>query len=109
MKWNPGRQGSGYFKIKLFEYNWPVPFDCYILKFPEGSHIKSHRDPVTNGSHFRLNLVLLKAKKGGEFICENAIFNLNRIKLFRSDIHEHSVNKVISGTRYVLSIGWLLK
>ena len=37
------------------------------------------------------------------------IFETKRIKLFRSDVSVHSVTKVQGGSRYVLSLGWVLK
>lgn len=87
---------------------WPLPFDVYCLKFPEGSHIPPHVDETTLGSHYRLNVVIKNAKEGGEFQCKNPIFETKRIKYFRPDVSEHSVSKVTSGNRYVFSIGWVL-
>ena len=108
MKWDMGRQGTGYEKKLLLTGRWPLPFDCYLLRYREGSMIPSHVDPVQAGKHFRLNIVLKAAKKGGEFICKNPIFQTRRIKLFRPDVSEHSVVVVAEGVRYVLSIGWII-
>jgi hypothetical protein len=107
-RWQSGRQSSGYDKMLLLQSMWPLPFDLYILRFPEGSEVKPHTDPVSFGRHFRLNIVLKPATVGGEFQCANPIFETSRIKLFRPDACEHSVTKVELGTRYVLSIGWVL-
>ncbi|HEY9676484.1 MAG TPA: hypothetical protein V6C76_00680 [Drouetiella sp.] len=107
-RWQRGRQQSGYDKMLLMQSMWPLPFDLYLLRFPTGSEIKPHRDPVESGRHFRLNIVLIPAEVGGEFNCATPIFASSRIKFFRSDLCEHSVSKVEVGTRYVLSIGWLL-
>lgn len=86
---------------------WPLPFDIYLLRFPEGCEIPPHRDEVKTGRHYRLNIVLKHAKVGGEFYCESPIFERARIKLFRPDICEHSVSKVEKGKRYLLSLGWV--
>ena len=106
-KWDKGRQLSGYQKMLLIRSQWLFKFDVYLLKFPQGSEIKQHVDTVTSGKHFRLNIVLKKAKQGGEFICNDLIFETARIKLFRPDICTHSVTEVVRGERYVLSIGWV--
>ncbi len=108
--WVFGRQNSGYSKVSLLESKFPIPFDVYILKFPEGSFIPEHTDPVKSGyKHFRFNIILKKSKSGGDFISEHNIFNFSRLKFFRPDISKHSVTRVISGSRFVLSIGFLLK
>jgi hypothetical protein len=104
-KWQKGRQGTGYDKMLLATLPWPIPFDCYLLRYPDGSEIPPHRDPVAKGKHFRLN-VILKQSKGGQFTCENPIFESKRVKFFRPDLSLHSVTKV-KGTRYVFSFGWL--
>lgn len=86
---------------------WGLKFDVYLLRFHQGSEIPAHTDPVKAGRHYRLNIVLVNAQKGGEFHCSNPIFETKRIKLFRPDISEHSVTKVEMGRRYLISIGWL--
>ena len=86
-RWQRGRRGTGYDKMLLLTAPWPIAFDAYLLRYPEGSEIPPHQDPVSSGRHYRLNL----------------------IKLFRSDLSQHSVTRVIGGSRYVLSIGWVLK
>ncbi len=106
-RWERGRQQSGYDKMLLFGTLWPVKCDTYLLKFPEGSEIKPHTDPVRTGRHYRLNIVLKNAKEGGDFICQNPIYESKRIKLFRPDLCQHQVSKIIQGNRYLLSIGWI--
>ena len=103
-----GRQHSGYDKMLLIYNKLGIEFDAYLLRFPVGSEIPPHRDQVQSGRHFRLNIILKKSKKGGEFICEKHILNLTRIKLFRSDLYMHSVTKVSGSARYVLSLGCIL-
>ena len=103
------RQQSGYDKMPLILFSWPIRFDVYLLRFPTGSKIPAHIDPNKAGKHFRMNIVLKQAKLGGKFFCEQPIFETQRIKFFRPDLHFHSVSEIISGTRYVLSIGWIKK
>ncbi|MFC6977979.1 hypothetical protein [Microbulbifer taiwanensis] len=62
---------------------------------------------MNSGRHYRLNIVIKRAKSGGEFLCDSPIYESARIKLFRPDIAEHAVSEVQSGTRYVLSLGWV--
>ncbi|AQQ00785.1 hypothetical protein B0W48_13785 [Pseudoalteromonas aliena] len=106
-RWQRGRQETGYDKMLLCGALWPIKFDVYLIKFPQGSEIKPHTDSVKAGKHFRLNIVLKLAKKGGEFICKDSIINTRRVKLFRPDINEHRVMKIEIGCRYILSIGWI--
>jgi hypothetical protein len=106
-RWQKGRQNTGYDKMLIGGGLWPNPFDIYILRFRQGQEIPPHIDPTLKGEHYRLNLILKSAKEGGEFICKSPIYESKRIKYFRSDISEHSVSKVIKGSRYVLSIGWV--
>ena len=110
LKWEIGRQVSGYSKMLILTGKFPIPFDMYLLKFPQGSFIKEHVDAVQEGyKHFRLNIILKKSKSGGIFKAEKNIFETSRIKFFRPDIYKHSVSKVDSGYRLVLSIGFLIK
>lgn len=107
MKWVKGRQESGYYKMKIFISGY-FKCDMYLLKFNEGSFIDPHIDEVNDKyEHHRLNIILKKAKEGGEFICKNIIFRNSFLNYFRPDVEEHSVTKINEGTRYLLSIGWL--
>lgn len=56
-----GRQGTGYAKLKLLRSE-RLKMDAYILKYPEGSHIPPHTDPVDSNKHYRLNVVLEKSR-----------------------------------------------
>ena len=107
MKWELGRLWTGYRKCKLLTGLFPVPFDLYLLHFPEGSYIPAHTDPVPGRRHFRLNIVLRKANKGGFFYREQELKD-QRIHFFRPDESEHFVTRVMEGDRYVLSLGWTL-
>jgi hypothetical protein len=108
-RWQRGRQNSGYDKMLLLQSWLPIPFDLYLLHYPEGSEVPPHRDEVDFGRHYRINIILTTAIKGGDFYCANPIYETPRIKIFRPDINEHSVSRVEQGTRYVLSCGWVLR
>ncbi len=106
-RWRRGRQASGYDKMLLLRLTWPLPCDVYLLRFPTGSEIHPHTDSVALGRHYRLNIAICKALAGGEFRCTAPIYASPRINLFRPDASEHSVTRVESGRRYVLSFGWV--
>lgn len=106
MNWQLGRQGTGYFKVKLFESRL-LKCDAYLLKYPEGAYIPGHKDPVETGKHYRCNIFLKQAKDGGQFWADKKILDWPRIQIFRPDINTHGVSKVIKGTRYVLSFGFV--
>jgi hypothetical protein len=93
----------------LLQLPRPLLCDVYVLRFREGALIAPHTDPVSFGRHYRCNIVLKRARAGGEFVCSNPIFATTRIKIFRPDACEHSVTQVTAGTRYVLSVGWVLR
>lgn len=107
-RWQKGRQESGYDKMLLLSALAPISFDSYLIRYPVGSFIAPHIDPVSEKRHFRLNIVLKKSQEGGDFICQNPIFATERIKFFRPDISEHSVTKVNGSPRYIFSVGWVL-
>lgn len=107
-RWQSGRQASGYDKMLIVAALWPIPFDSYLIRYPEGSSIPPHTDPVRKGRHYRLNIVLKSPRSGGEFVCAKPIYASARIKLFRPDMCEHSVTLVQGGSRYVLSVGWVI-
>lgn len=106
-RWRGGRQQSGYEKMLLLANPFLVPFDCYLLRFQPGAEIAEHTDPVDDKRHYRLNIIIRRARSGGEFVCADPIYENRRVKLFRPDRSPHSVTRVIEGTRYVLSIGWV--
>ena len=83
-----------------------VPFDVYLIKYPEGSRIDTHTDPVEGWRHVRINIVLKLAKKGGAFSCEGRIFGKQRLNIFYSDM-PHQVSKIEKGSRLLLSIGFV--
>lgn len=104
-----GRQGSGYEKLKLWSIE-KLKTDAYIIKYPEGSSITPHTDPVDGNKHYRLNLVLKRARVGGLFRCSMPILAVGqRLFVFRPDEQEHEVSTIEEGSRWVLSLGLALK
>jgi hypothetical protein len=86
---------------------WPRHFDVYLLRFFEGHEVPPHTDRVKDGEHHRINVVLKNAVEGGQFICKDSIYESKYIKYFRPDTSEHKVTKIIKGSRYVFSFGWI--
>ncbi len=106
--WQSGRQGTGYGKMLLAEWsNRILPFDAYLLKYPQGSEIPTHTDPVPKRRHVRINIVVKKPRKGGMFSCTDSIFASGRFNVFYSD-RPHQVSRIEEGSRLVLSIGMLV-
>lgn len=100
-----GRQGTGYEKLTLWSLQ-RLKTDAYIIKYPEGSSIPPHTDPVDGNKHYRLNLVLKKARVGGLFSCSKPLLAVGqRLFLFRPDEQEHQVSEIEKGSRWVLSVG----
>jgi len=114
VKWTVGRQhsiGTPYYKHLVF-VSRRLRLDTYILKYPTGSKIDWHVDPSEPGyAHHRLNIILNRANGGAFQTIEykKTITHKSRIIKFRPDVTTHRVLEVTSGTRYVLSIGWLRK
>lgn len=107
LSWVDGRQNSGYSKLLLLQSQW-LKFDLYVLRFKQGVGIPPHTDPVEKGRHYRFNVVVHSAGSGGQFLCDQVIWSFaNRVFFFRPDLSTHSVSQVESGSRYVLSLGWL--
>jgi hypothetical protein len=113
--WEPGRQDTGYQRLRVIHWGFPnwlkkraLGIDLYVLRYPAGSYLPVHTDPVPGYRHFRFNVVMKQSKSGGKFLCDNTIFNTGRIKLFQSDL-PHSLTPIESGVRYVLSFGICLK
>lgn len=102
MNWQEGRQGTGYQKLALAKGR---TWDLYLLKYPPGSYVPCHTDPVAEGlKHWRANLRLT----GEDRFWGVARLRLGRLIVLRPDEDLHMVKKV-SKTRYVLSFGWLTK
>ena len=106
LPWQLGRQSSGYSKLALI-ISRRFLFDIYILKFPVGSYIDNHKDPVVDDfEHHRLNVILSPAIRGGKLVIKGQSQD-GKVHKFRPDKFLHKVTEIKEGTRYVLSIGWL--
>lgn len=108
-RWQGGRQGGGYEKLLLAAAPLPVGWDLWLLRYPTGSGIGPHRDPLPGKRHLRVNLVL-QSGEGGRFECEPEAIRHSgsRLHIFRPDLGTHSVSPVTGGTRWVLSLGLAL-
>ncbi len=122
LSFKPGRQGTGYEVMTLISRKLPFRrlsgVDLHILRYPPSSSVPTHVDKVASGNHHRINVILVKPKSGGEFICARATrllggtlgallpFGQGRVFYFRPDIMEHAVTECPS-KRVVLSIGWV--
>lgn len=116
MRWEDGRQGTGYRKLRLLQSRWPIPFDVYLLHYPVGSGLPLHTDVVEGAEHHRLNITLRHARDGGfPFLVtgKQGCLDINHYPggayKFRPDLYEHGMTDVLKGSRWVLSIGWLRK
>lgn len=109
LNWEPGRQGTGYEKLELlnrWRYFSRFKWDLYLLRYPVGSGIPRHRDPLPKHNHYRLNIYLWNAQAGGVPEHDDVIITNRWFTLFRPDLATHSVSTVTKGTRYVLSFGF---
>lgn len=106
-KWQHGRLETGYEVMTLMSIKL-LKADCHILRYRVGASIPAHQDKVDpKYNHYRINVVLWPAKKGGELVCAKSLFRWGPINFFRPDEVIHAVTKVELGNRYVLSIGWI--
>ena len=55
-RWRPGRRNSGYSKMLLAGGR---TWDCWLLRYPVGSEVPLHHDPIPGRRHYRLNITLL--------------------------------------------------
>mgnify|MGYP005991538067 CR=1 FL=1 len=84
------------FSSKLFSINY--------VTYPINHSVMEHIDLVEKGRYYKLNFILRQPKVGEVFKCAKSIINVaNRIYLFRPDLYPHSVSKIESGKRVLLS------
>lgn len=106
LRWEKGRQEGSYSKMLLIP-EWLSNFlnaDAYLLKFPVGSSVIKHKDPVQEGyKHYRMNITLSGKGKGRMYIL-GPIIRFWRIEIFRPDLYEHGLEP-IKGKIYMLSFG----
>lgn len=79
-------------------------FAVCLVHYGEGHRVAPHVDMVARGRLYKLNLVLIKPKRGGQFFCERNIASLfGRLILFRPDLNVHEVSRIEHGNRWLLS------
>ena len=101
----PGRQGTGYRKLRLWSWWFS---DAYLIRYASGAFVMAHWDPAEGRRHYRINIELCRAKEGGLFWSSAVLFQWWRVVLFRPDVAQHSVSIVSKGRRLVLSFGFAL-
>lgn len=104
--WQPGRQGTGYQKLKIAQGKW---WDCWLIYYRPGDGIGWHRDDVPDGkSHWRINIRLWGEDtfRAEPEYCHHPIYTFWRGVLFRPDLIPHRV-EVSTKSRLMLSIGWI--
>lgn len=107
LEWVPGRQGGGYQKMMLVKSE-RFHFDCYLLWFPEGSHIPVHTDPSPDGfEHHRINIDLKTPPNGGITLVDGPCSQGEGFLYFRPDLYPHWMTTCIGGSMLIFSIGWL--
>lgn len=99
MRWEMGRQGTGYHKLVLGHgRRW----DAHLIAYPPGVGIPTHIDQLPKRRHLRLNVTLLRG--GSRLLTNDVLFHIGqRLVMFWSD-RPHSVTAG-SGSRIVLSVG----
>lgn len=127
LRFERGRQGTGYDKADLIEIRDPVvvdvvaqvrallgappAIDAWWLVYPPGSHIPAHTDPspADGLAHIRANLVLERAA-GGAFVadCRAIDLDVGDAVLFRPDVVVHAVSLVRERPRRLLSVGTVM-
>lgn len=99
MRWEAGRQGTGYRKLRLHQGS---RWDAYLIDYPPGHGIPRHTDPVPGRRHLRINLAMRTG--GSRLSADSPLLSVaNRLEVFWSD-RPHSVSAG-RGRRLVLSIG----
>lgn len=100
-RWRPGRRNSGYSKMLLAGGR---TWDCWLLRYPVGSEVPLHHDPIPGRRHYRLNITLLGRADDVELL-GTAIARGHRWMLFRPDIVSHRL-PTLARPRLDISIGW---
>ena len=103
MKWEPGRQGTGYRKLRLVNgQHW----DLHVIDYPAGVGIPRHFDLVPNRRHLRVNVALRTG--GARLLADAVLFRIReRLVVFWSD-RKHEVTPARS-RRTVVSLGLALE
>ena len=134
--YEPGRQGTGYEKsavpqivthttksvatvrmavfqkraLGLLGLSLMDGFDCYFVRYPEGSHIPLHLDDAPLAQeHHRVNVLLHAPEAGGEHFVDGRPVSLSAgdAYVFRPDLEQHEVKSVLRGERLIWTLGAL--
>jgi len=107
-KWQRGRQANcRYWKYPLWFFRvWKFGFDGYILAYPKGAVLPSHRDTI-DGKIWRLNITLSGISIFGiERSHWLPTYSARKVNMFRPDLYMHSL---VAKTRtYKLSLGFAI-
>jgi hypothetical protein len=108
-EWTLGRQGTGYEKMPLF-ISKQLKCDFYLLKFPAGTVVPTHTDPVDKEyDHYRINYTVIGSNCVGQrMYVLGKHRRFWRIIFFRPDKYEHGLQKQ-KRDAYMFSFGWLKK
>ncbi len=103
-RWGDDVYHTGY---RLFTLVYTKAFDCYLFHYRTGSYIPKHKDPSGGKAVYRLNIELVKARRGGVFVCNKMLWKWReRIYFFRADDSYHYVTPIEEGDRWLLSFGF---
>lgn len=107
-KWQTGRQAKcEYKKLPLWHFRiWRWGFDAYVLKYQPDSHLPLHRDPISDGKHWRFNIGWGNSKFNICDHCPTIGWRIGKLSvyLFRPDIYLHGLS--VYGKTTKLSFGF---
>lgn len=125
-QYEPGRQGTGYFKLFVKDHprlQWLIQrslsilekpaedefWDAWLLRYPSGSYIPRHLDEAEmfGKKHHRMNAIVDNGGIGGTLVVYNEEITLlsGDAYVFRPDIMPHEVTRVEGQDRLVWSVG----
>ncbi len=124
--WQDGRQETGYEKLNIKDEIDCQPaivralglvgamdefWDAYLLRYPNGAYIPTHKDDAGFGreKHMRLNALIEKPEDGGKLTINYRSVDLDvgDAVIFMPNAQVHSVSKVF-GERLMFSVGcWI--
>ena len=108
-RWGNDFYDTGY-RIFTLVFSKRLGIDLYLFHYKQNSYIPKHKDPGHSGAMYRLNIELVKAKRGGQFHCKKLLWTWHdRIYFFRADNSYHYVTRIEEGSRWVLSFGKVIR
>ncbi len=97
------------FRACEINLRWPVSLQIQLHtnEYAKGDYLCEHIDQIRKEERqVRFQIILVKAKQGGELKCEKFIYESPRIKIFEPTKWKHSVTKVEEGRRLLLNFGF---